>query len=271
MNKIVISLTTVPSRLSSESEHGIKKCIDSLVNQNYDNYEIHFNIPQKHKFLDQEYITPEWLSNIEKITIFRTEDFGPLTKLLPTVQRLNNPEDIIITVDDDLIYHQDMVKEQVNNQNKWPEYCVGYDGMRSRDDAGNFSTHFGDVRDYYFTSNYRNSKVDIIQHYKSVSYKRRFFEDDFISFVNENYSWADDILVSGYMAYKKRPRFITYHPDDEIFESYEQWSQRGGALTFPIVGSTHHEYLEGCNLFRNAKIPDAENNLYKYIDTGYVI
>ena len=272
MSRVVVTLTTIPSRLSFDDEQGIKMCINSIVSQSYDNYEIHFNIPYSHKFLNQNYDVPEWLSSIDKIQIFRTEDHGPVTKLLPTVERLTDPEDIIITVDDDLVYHQDMVKEQINNQAKWPEYCVGYDGLRSRDDDGNFSRHFTDTRDYYYTSNYRNSKVDILQHYKTISYKRRFFEEDFFDFVTENYSWSDDLLISSYMAFKKRVRYATYHPDDEQFESYDQWIQRGGALTFPVIRSTHHEQLEGCNLFRNAQIIDDQKNLYqRYIDKGYMI
>ena len=51
-----------------------------------------------------------------KIKIFRTEDLGPATKLIPTVERITDPETIIIVCDDDLVYHPDMIKEHIKNQ-----------------------------------------------------------------------------------------------------------------------------------------------------------
>jgi glycosyltransferase involved in cell wall biosynthesis len=268
MSRVIVTLTTIPSRLSNEIEEGIKLCINSLVNQDYDNYEIHFNIPYKNNFLNQEYVIPEWLTE-KRVQIYRTEDLGPVTKLVPTLERSNNPEDIIIVVDDDLVYHKDMIKEQVSNQKKWLEESVGYDGLRSRDEEGNFSKHFGDVRDYYYTSNYRNSRVDILQHYKSVSYKRRYFSDDFFEFVKKYHSWADDILLAAYMSYKKIDRIATYHPNDPQFTSHQEWIDKGGVLTFPILRNIHHERMEGCNVYRTEKIDDNGGELYKFIDNGY--
>ena len=45
-NKIVISLTTVPERLSYDVEDGFKSVLKSICNQNYDNYEVHLNLPE---------------------------------------------------------------------------------------------------------------------------------------------------------------------------------------------------------------------------------
>lgn len=269
MNDVIITLTTIPSRLSFDGDQGIKLCIHSLVSQSAQNYQLHFNIPYVNKTTGHEYIIPQWLLEIEKVQIFRTEDFGSATKLLPTIKRIDNPEAIILVVDDDLVYHTDMVLAHIENQSKWLEAVVGYDGMRSRDDNGNFSNYFGDTRDYYFTSNYRTSKVDILQHYKTVSYKRRYFEDDFFTFVEENYSWADDLMLAAYFAYKKRDRIATFHESDEQFTTYEEWSTRGGVETFPVLRHTHHEHLEGCNIFRSQQIEDNGSKLYKFIDYGY--
>lgn len=265
---VIVTLTTIPSRLSDNKEKGIKSCIKSLVEQSYHDYEIHFNIPTINKNTKEEYIIPDWLLQYNKIKIFRTDDLGPITKCLPTIQRLKNPEDILIVVDDDLVYHADLVKEQVNNQIKWSEYCVGYDGLRSRDESGKFSQYFNDVRDYFYTSNYRDSRVDILQHYKSVSYKRKYFEEDFFDFIKNNYFWNDDILISAYMSFKKRIRYVTYHSSDKEFKSHEEWVRGGGVTTFPVLSHTHHEKFEGCNIFRELKI-DNEPNLYKFIDCGY--
>lgn len=268
--KTIVTLTTVPTRLNYSLDQGIRLCINSLLNQTYENYEIHFNIPYINVSTNTEYIVPDELLNEPKIKIFRTDDFGPATKLIPTVERISEDDTIIIVVDDDLVYHSEMVAAHVHNQQIWPEAVVGYDGMRSRDEHGNFSSHFGDVRDYYFTSNYRSSRVDILQHYKSVSYKRYYFENDFFDFVKENYSWADDLMMAAYFSHKKRDRIATFHESDENFSTQEEWSTRGGVESFPVIRHTHHEYLEGCNVFRSQEINDNNGTLFKFIDYGYV-
>jgi glycosyltransferase involved in cell wall biosynthesis len=270
MKKVVVTLTTLPDRLEDSHPEGIKLCIDSIMNQNYVDYEIHFNIPQINKFTNLPYTIPKWLMDLgdEKLKIYRTEDLGPPTKLVPTVERVKDGDTIIVTVDDDLVYHRDMVVEQVCNQIKWPESCVGYDGLRSRNEDGSFSTTFGDARDYYFSAHRKTSLVDILQHYKSVSYKRRYFEDDYFDFVNEYYSWCDDLSTSAYFAYKKRDRVSTFHHSDEELITYDDWTLRGGVTTFPVLRHTHH-HAGGCQQLREKKIDDNGSTLYQFIDSGY--
>lgn len=269
-NNVIVTLTTIPSRLNYASDQGISLCINSLLNQTYENYEIHFNIPYINLSTNVEYNIPDELLNEPRLKIFRTDDFGPATKLIPTVQRITDNNTVIIVVDDDLVYHPEMVAAHVHNQQIWSEAVVGYDGMRSRDEYGNFSNYFGDVRDYYFTSNYMSSRVDVLQHYKTVSYKRRYFEDDFFEFVEENYSWADDLMMAAYFSHKKRDRIATFHESDEQFTTHEEWSMRGGVESFPVLRHTHHEHLEGCNIFRSHQIDDNSGKLFRFIDYGYV-
>ena len=49
MNQVIVTLTTIPSRLTPENfEYGIKSNLNSLLNQDYEGeYEIHFNVPSK--------------------------------------------------------------------------------------------------------------------------------------------------------------------------------------------------------------------------------
>lgn len=272
MKEVIVTLTTLPDRLLSINPNGIKLCIDSLVNQSYPNYTIHFNVPLRNKFTNFVYNIPGWMKNpkYDKVKIYRIEeDLGPPTKLIPTVERITNPDAIIIVVDDDLVYHEDMVSEQVKNQEKWTEAVVGYDGLRSRNEDGSWGDYFGDARDYYYTSNYRDSLVDILQHYKSVSYKRRYFEDDFFPFVEENYSWSDDLVLAAYFSYKKRDRWVTYHSSDQEFKTREEWDLYGGVTTFPILRHTEYE-TGGCNFLRQREMDDNAGVLYKYIDAGYI-
>lgn len=263
--KVIMTLTTIPTRLKFQDDQGFKLCLASLLDQSYEDYEIHFNIPHVLKTTGEPYIIPDYVMNHpdERLKIYRTDDLGCATKLLPTVERISDPNTIIIVVDDDLVYHCDLIKEQLVNREKWPECVVGYDGLRSKEHF------FGDQRDFYFTSNYRDSRVDILQHYKSVSYERRFFEDDFPQFVIDNFSWSDDLMIAGYFAYKKRDRIATFHPGDSQFKTLDEWIASGGVITFPVLRHTHHERDEGCNVFREKKIDDNGGKLYKFIDNGY--
>ena len=216
MNKVIITLTTLPSRLTPEEfEQGIKSNIESLLNQDYEGeYEIHFNVPSTLKHTGEQYVIPEWIKNISltnlKFKIFdNLEDLGPVTKLYHTLKRIEDPETIIIVCDDDLVYHQSMITEQVKNQHKYKDTAVGYDGMRAND-----PTAFEDIRGYYVVSIYKDVEVDILQHYKTVSYRRRFFEDDFFTdFVGK--SWADDILVAAYMGKQGIKKLVTHYPHEE--------------------------------------------------------
>jgi len=61
--------------------------------------------------------------------------------------------------------------------------------------------------------------------------------------------WDDDIAISAYFANKKRNRIVTFYPDDEKCNSYEDSLNMVGKM-FPIIGYTNHISEEGCNLFR---------------------
>lgn len=264
MPQVVVTLTTIPTRLHNEHEYGLKSCIDSLVNQNYENYEIHFNIPQFNKVTKDPYVIPAWLNELAaktfRLKLFRVDDYGSITKLVPTLLRVEDPDTIIITVDDDLVYNADMVKEQVANQDKFPGCAVGYDGLGIVKPPV-----FNDVRDHYVVSVNGNYPVKVLQAYKTISYRRKFFEQDyFTDFVGK--SWNDDLLNSSYLAYKNIKRIVTFHPTDPVLKTVEEWQSLGGVQTFPVLKHTHHDSQEGCNLMRRDRIDDNGAFFYKHID-----
>lgn len=264
MQQVIVTLTTIPSRLQDNSELAIKSCIESLVTQNYENYEVHFNIPHTSAITKNPYVIPDWLLALTGkypfLTLYRVEDIGAITKLVPTLLRTKNPEAIIIVADDDLVYHPDMVKEQVANQEKFPGCAVGYDGLGIKNPPV-----FNDPRDHYVVSVRGNYEVKVLQAYKTVSYRRKFFEQDYFdTFVGK--SWNDDLLNSSYLASKGIKRMVTFHPSDPILETLEQWQSLGGVQTFPVLKHTHHESLEGCNIMRHNKVDDNGRELYKHID-----
>lgn len=102
----VVSLTTVPKRISF-----LKPTLVSLLRQTIPPKEIQINL-SKEFFKDTP--IPEYLQNLERIKICWTEkDMGPATKYIPTLERYQNTQQLIIIVDDDMFYSKHLVSDLV--------------------------------------------------------------------------------------------------------------------------------------------------------------
>lgn len=262
--KVVVTLSTIPSRLSDTKygDMGIKSCLKSLNEQSYSNYEIHFNIPYYSSYSGEKYELPDWLSDFEKIKVFRVDDIGPATKVVPTLQRLDEPETIIIVADDDLVYHKDMVKEHSKNQVE-RDYVFGYDSL------GTPIPVFNDKRDHFVVSVPFEVEGKIMQHYKTVSYKRRYFDDDFFSkFVGKTKS--DDVLLSAYMKKQGIKKVVMPYSNEEKLDTLEQWEKSGGVTTFPVIRHCSHDSGDGCRDDRAVKIEVPFFVPQEFIDKNYM-
>jgi len=243
--KVIITLTTIKGRIKDTHPDGIISCIDSLCTQDYSNYEVHFNVPTHCRFSKEEVVIPEWLvvaqAKYPHLKIFRVNDDGPITKVLPTLYRITDPSVLIIVVDDDLVYHREMVSEHIRNQERFENKCViGYDGLGSKN-----NDRLNDVRDYYVNSVFRDVEVKIIQHYKSVSYYRSYIDESFfIDFLGKTAS--DDILLSAYTGKKGIKKMVVPYENEPKLLTIEEWREKGGVLTFPVLRHTWHEQFQGC-------------------------
>lgn len=244
MNKIVISLTTVPERLTQNVEDGFKMVMKSICEQNYKNYEVHLNLPLIYNVTGEEYIIPQWLDEYQEtykhLKIFRTEDMGPPTKVIPTIIR-EDDETLLIVVDDDLIYHEDMILEHIKYHIELPNSTVLYDGRSL------VTPKYGDLRDSWVLSVNEPLEVKDLQHYKSASYFVKYFESDFFSdFVGKTKS--DDVLMSFYFKYKKIKMFVVpYGPDVDKLSTYDDWYKFQGVTTFPVLRHSNSVLNTGCN------------------------
>ena len=98
--KIIISLTTIPSRIKY-----LEPVIESLLDQNIIPDMIYLNIPKKYKRFNEEIVIPDFIYKYQKLNIFQVDkDYGPATKFIGSLQ---NPEiknnDLIVVTDDDII------------------------------------------------------------------------------------------------------------------------------------------------------------------------
>ncbi len=239
---LIITLTTVPERLSDPGEKAIISVIESLCTQNDDDYHIHFNIPEHSAFSDQPYIIPKWLYEFKikypYLKIFRTEDYGPPTKFVPTIKRKEIDDNtIILVVDDDLVYHPDMISEHRNYHRRISTPSViCYEGR------GSEIITYNDLRDDWVVCVTHIRETHSLMHYKSVSYKKHVFDDDFFKYYFGR-TYSDDALVSKYFMDKKiRMYTVPYEPENHLFETLELWRKNCGVTTFPVVRHTINTY-----------------------------
>lgn len=242
---VIITLTTVPERLDNPHEDGIKLVIKSLCEQTDNDYEVHFNLPETYKVNGLPYTIPDWLNDYKlkypHLKIFRPEDMGPPTKFVPTLNRINNPETILIVVDDDLVYHNEMVTEHRKYQELLNSSVICYDGR------GCAEAKFHDLRDSWILCVTEPRETHNLQHYKSASYKKKLFTQDFYDFYLGK-TFSDDVLVSKYFRDTNNKMFVVpYEKENHLFETKELWEVNQGVVSFPVLRHAHSIMQTGCN------------------------
>ena len=110
MTNFCVSFTTIPSRIDE-----IKKTIDSINSQTLKPNKIFLNIPYKFRRFPDYSFSKDQIVKLEKynIEINRTEDYGPSTKLIGSLEKIKKFECVII-LDDDHIYHEKMFEIFIN-------------------------------------------------------------------------------------------------------------------------------------------------------------
>jgi hypothetical protein len=248
-NTVILTMTTVPLRLNEPSEDaGIRPGLKTILEQTGGEFEVHLNIPWAHRL--QNIVIPDWMDEWQEqyphLKIFRCPDYGPITKILPTLERITDPEAILITVDDDLIYMDGIIPAHLEARARYPECAIGYAGMTEINDTLPMHENGGyPMGEYYFcTSQPRDARTRLVEGYKTVSYRRRFFDEDLNKFIFVH--WNDDIAISAYLGYKNIKKIILACPDDC------DGSNDARVESFPVI---RHSPLtgepNGCRLFRN--------------------
>jgi hypothetical protein len=249
---VIITLTTVPERLNDTNEHGIIGVIESLCTQSDNDYEIHFNIPEIYNITGEKYVIPDWLHEYKlkyrNLKIFRTKDYGPPTKFVPTLDRVKDPETIMLVVDDDLVYHKDMISEHRKHQYQmmglFTKFVICYAGTGCMIPL---YRNINNLRDTWIACVTRPREADAVQHYKSVSYKKKVFDDDFYKYYLGR-TLSDDALASKYWRDKGVKMIVVpYEPENHLFATNELWGQNLRVETFPVLRNSSSVSNTGCN------------------------
>ena len=199
--KIIASLTTIPSRI----EH-IQSTLESIVNQTIPLHAIELNIPWIYKKTGEGYKIPTWLLELVEsskntqceIRIFRTEDYGSITKIQSTVERYRMQSDVYIwSVDDDFIYAPNMLAVLYRDFIPSNPYVLSHS-------CGHWIYRYKtDICVSYETYRTEGFK-EFLEGFATVLYPASVFQDDFNDYIvkmcevedNRN---SDDIIISNYL------------------------------------------------------------------------
>lgn len=212
--RVVASLTTMPDRYFKTV-----KTLHTLNKQTYKFDAIYLSLPEKSKRLGIEYppITEE-MSQL--CTVVHCEDYGPITKIVGGLLSEDDPETVIISFDDDMIYPNTLVETLMQHHKKYPNSALGSSGMLLKyscpmcaitPNEDNFL-----FRIPKFPVPPEGRRVDSIYGYPGALYVRKFFpikeqlETKFLNYALEerNMFINDDITISGYLSLKGVERRI---------------------------------------------------------------
>lgn len=212
--RVVASLTTMPDRYFK-----IIETLKSLHNQTYKLDDIYLGLPSRSRRLNIEYPPiPQEISDL--CTVVSCTDFGPITKISGGILMENDPDTVIITFDDDMIYPPTMVETLMTHHKTYPDSSIGSSGMLLRYSCPmcaitpNEDNFFYRISKFYVPPEGR--RVDSIYGYPGALYVRKFFperellEEEFLNYalVDDNMFMNDDIVISGYLSMKNIERRI---------------------------------------------------------------
>lgn len=204
--RVVGSLTTMPDRYFK-----VVRTLESLRRQTYKLDAIYLGIPKKSRRLGIEYppVPPE-ITNL--CTVVTCTDFGPITKIIGGLLQEDDPDTVIITFDDDMIYPETLIEHLVDHHKKYPNSAIGSSGMLLKYNCPMCAITPNEDNFFYRIPKFpippEGKRVDSIYGYPGALYVRKFFpvrerlEEDFLNFslVNNDMLMNDDIVISGYLS-----------------------------------------------------------------------
>lgn len=220
--EIWISLTTIPSRLST-----LPRTLASLKNQTLPADRINLCIPRFCKKENKPYELPAEILNDPKISIVYCEkDYGPSTKLLGSLSIKSDPETIIITVDDDVIYPTDLIEKLVRRSEMHPNAAIGFCGwnvkdlLDGREQFYNNLVHEDRRNDLSFMT-----RVDVLEGFRGILTKRKFWDETVFDYSKapKGAFYVDDVWISGHLEKRDVPRLAFKYDENRTLTNTETY------------------------------------------------
>jgi hypothetical protein len=186
---IVVSLTTSPKRI-----HSIQPVINSILSQTIPVSYIQLNLPKVFKRSGETFETIPSFLHHDKIKIRFVEDIGPITKILPTLQEKFTHDTLVLSIDDDTIYGNNMIEMFLKYHKQFPNHVLTGSGHSHRLSSNQLFP-------------LQHQKATMIEGFSGVLYPYKLFQNIKIdtSNVPKECYFSDDFVLSNYIHIQKIP------------------------------------------------------------------
>jgi len=205
--RVIATLTTIPSRIDL-----IKPVLECILRQTIHVDHVELNVPEVCLRTGEPYVLPEWLGDMRKVEVYRTPDYGAITKIAPTLLRhRDEPDTLLWSVDDDILL-------PVNSLAcLWKYYFPDQHAVLCNSGclfvAGVPGVSYQTLRTY--------GRVDLIEGFGTILYPSGCIGDDFEEYVimtsgNDDARKSDDVVLSNYFARRNVPMYTCGDPNQTI-------------------------------------------------------
>lgn len=166
--KYYFSLSTVPGRQAS-----LRKTLDHLMAQEPPPTGIVVNMPYFSKRFQRSYCPGDYLRKApyrDIVLLNRTEDHGPATKVIPTIEMLAADARILV-VDDDTSFPPNLAASFLRWEKKYPDCALGATGFKY-----DTSTPEIGIRIMRSDDIIRPVRMDVMEGFRGYLVKPRFFD-----------------------------------------------------------------------------------------------
>lgn len=214
--RVVFTTTSIPSRMND-----LPRLLRNLLKLTVIPDAIYVNIPHYSHREQCEYEIPNELDKLVQnhssvVIINRCEDYGPATKIFPTLLKETDPTTCIFPVDDDIEFPTRYFEELLSYSISYPQVVFGYHGLFLNYNGSNFS----------FAQEYEGY-VDVVETVTGAVYRRGMFEPtellpDMKPFNNdcENEKnpcfFTDDIVLNAHVSSRGYKRYLLMSEKDQI-------------------------------------------------------
>ena len=234
--RVVVSLTSIPSRLTR-----LRPTLNSLLTQDYPPSAIYLAVPRRSLREQKPYRMPHWLAEYPAVTVIDCErDWGPASKLLPTLlAERERPDTMIIAVDDDNVYPREMVGTFVQFSQRLPDAALCFRGHV-------VSGGWKESRAVFGTRVSAPTRMDIVTGCGGVLVKPRFFDGAVFDYDGAPPSafFVDDIWISGHLARRGVRRYLIPSPAAFVYlGTLTTWWTPGLDKDATGRGSRHNDVM----------------------------
>lgn len=222
MTRIVVSLTAVPPRFPF-----LNDVLAGFLNQTVKPVEILLHIPDAYRRASFNPVVPPVVP--EGITLNRVaQDFGPATKVLPTVQRYRNEDVLIFFCDDDKIYDPKALERFAEAAAKRPDCCIVEEGSdlfectdvpfrgallprydRRKKDLMYRLKRAASLGTWKSRKATSSGYTDILEGWGGVMVRPHFFGDDVFD-IPHPFWMVDDVWLSGHLTARNVPIWLEF-------------------------------------------------------------